>query len=214
MIPGHAATRLDEALADTPVVYLQGARQTGKSTLAKDLGDQRSAPYLTLDTAAVLAAAADDPDGFVAGLPRPVVIDEAQRAPALAVAIKATVNADRQPGQFLLTGSAGVMSLPKLSDSLAGRMDGVVRRGAARIAVGAGLGMNLARGFVSRIGESRVQGPSWSISSSRASAALAVASAERVTASVSASPTAATTPILRSPASTGAPTGGGPPTVR
>ena len=59
-----------------------------------------------------------------------------------------------------------------------------------------------------------VQGPSWSISSSRASAALAVASAERVTASASVSPTAATTPILRSPASTGAPTGGGPPTVR
>ena len=213
MIPRHTATRLDEALADTPVVYLQGARQTGKSTLAKHLGEQRSAPYLTLDTAAVLAAA-DDPDGFVAGLPRPVVIDEAQRAPALAVAIKATVNADRQPGQFLLTGSAGVMSLPKLSDSLAGRMDGVVRRGAARIAVGAGLGMNLARGFVSRIGESRVQGPSWSISSSRAPAALAAASAERVTASASASPTVATTPILRSPTSTGAPTGGGPPAAR
>lgn len=52
MIPRRATTRLDEALADTPVVYLQGARQTGKSTLAKDLGDQRSAPYLTLDTAA------------------------------------------------------------------------------------------------------------------------------------------------------------------
>lgn len=123
MIPRHAATRLGEALADTPVVYLQGARQTGKSTLARDLGEQRSASYLTLDTAATFAAATDDPDGFVAGLPRPVVIDEAQRAPALAVAIKAAVDADRQPGRFLLTGSAGVMSLPKLSESLAGRME-------------------------------------------------------------------------------------------
>ena len=123
MIPRHAATRLGEALADTPVVYLQGARQSGKSTLAKDLGEQRSASYLTLDTAAVLAAATDDPDGFVAGLARPVVIDEAQRSPALTLAIKAAVDADRRPGQFLLTGSAGVMSLPKLSDSLAGRME-------------------------------------------------------------------------------------------
>ena len=76
-----------------------------------------------MDTAATFAAATDDPDGFVAGLPRPVVIDEAQRVPALAVAIKAAVDADRQPGRFLLTGSAGVMSLPKLSESLAGRME-------------------------------------------------------------------------------------------
>ena len=123
MTPRHAAAQLLEALDDTPVVYLQGARQTGKSTLAKDLAERRSASYLTLDTAAVLAAAADAPDGFVAGLPRPVVIDEAQRAPALAVAIKAAVDADRRPGQFLLTGSAGVMSLPRLAESLAGRME-------------------------------------------------------------------------------------------
>lgn len=123
MIPRHAATQLVEALDDTPVVYLQGARQTGKSTLAQDLAEQRSASYLTLDTAAVLAAAADDPEGFVAGLRRPAVIDEAQRAPALALAIKAAVDADRRPGQFLLTGSAGVMSLPKLAESLAGRME-------------------------------------------------------------------------------------------
>ena len=123
MIPRHSVVRLREALGDTPVVYLQGARQTGKSTLAKSFAERRSASYLTLDTAAVLAAAADDPDGFVAGLPRPAVIDEAQRAPALALAIKAAVDADRRPGQFLLTGSAGVMSLPKLSESLAGRME-------------------------------------------------------------------------------------------
>ena len=123
MTPRHAAAQLLEALDDTPVVYLQGARQAGKSTLAKALAERRSASYLTLDTAAVLAAAADAPDGFVAGLPRPVVIDEAQRAPALAVAIKAAVDADRRPGQFLLTGSAGVMSLPRLAESLAGRME-------------------------------------------------------------------------------------------
>ena len=123
MLPRHATPRLQEALADTPVVYLQGARQVGKSTLAKDLAEQRSASYMTLDAAAVRAAAADDPDGFVVGLPRPVVIDEAQRIPALATAIKAAVDADRTPGQFLLTGSAGVMALPTLADSLAGRME-------------------------------------------------------------------------------------------
>ena len=123
MFPRHATLRLQEALADTPVVYLQGARQTGKSTLAKSLAERRSASYVTLDTAAVYAAADDDPDGFVAGLPLPVVIDEAQRVPALATAIKAAVDADRTPGQFLLTGSAGVMSLPTLADSLAGRME-------------------------------------------------------------------------------------------
>ena len=123
MIPRHSIVGLREALGDTPVVYLQGARQTGKSTLAKSFAEQRSASYLTLDTAAVLAAATDDPDGFVAGLPRPAVIDEAQRAPALALAIKAAVDADRRPGQFLLTGSASVMSLPELAESLAGRME-------------------------------------------------------------------------------------------
>ena len=81
------------------------------------------ARYLTLDAAAVLAAAQDDPEGFIAGLERPVVIDEAQRAPALALAIKLAVDADRRPGQFLLTGSSSVMSLPRLADSLAGRME-------------------------------------------------------------------------------------------
>ena len=120
----HATDTLLAALRDTPVVYLQGARQTGKSTLVRAVAErQHPARYLTLDTAAVLAAASNDPEGFIAGLDRPVVIDEVQRAPALALAIKAAVDADRRPGQFLLTGSASVMSLPALSDSLAGRME-------------------------------------------------------------------------------------------
>ncbi len=123
MIHRHAARQLRDALDDTPVVYLQGARQTGKSTLAKGLAEQGFASYSTLDVAAVLAAATADPDGFVAGLPRPAVIDEVQRAPALALAIKAAVDADRRAGQFLLTGSAGALSLPGLADSLAGRME-------------------------------------------------------------------------------------------
>lgn len=124
MIPRHATERILEGLQDTPVVYVQGARQAGKSTLARGIAErQRPASYLTLDTAAVLAAAASDAEGFIAGLERPAVIDEAQRAPALALAIKAAVDADRRPGQFLLTGSASVLSLPKLAESLAGRME-------------------------------------------------------------------------------------------
>lgn len=120
----HATGALLDALRDTPVVYLQGARQTGKSTLVRAVAErEHPARYLTLDTAAVLAAALNNPEGFIAGLERPVVIDEVQRAPALALAIKAAVDTDRRPGQYLLTGSASVMSLPALSDSLAGRME-------------------------------------------------------------------------------------------
>ena len=124
MLPRHSYRQLLDSLSDTPVVYLQGPRQSGKSTLAQSLQEPLSdAPYLTLDTTAVLAAATEDPEGFVAGLPQAAIIDEVQRAPALALAIKAAVDADRRPGRFLLTGSAGVLSLPRLADSLAGRME-------------------------------------------------------------------------------------------
>jgi uncharacterized protein len=124
MVPRHLAPRIVDALHDTPVVYLQGARQTGKSTLAQAIArEQRFADYLTLDTAAVLAAAEGDPEGFVAGLEGPTVIDEVQKAPRLALAIKAAVDKRRRSGQFLLTGSASVMALPRLSESLAGRVE-------------------------------------------------------------------------------------------
>jgi predicted AAA+ superfamily ATPase len=118
------ATRLSEALADAPVVLLQGARQTGKSTLVQSaLSDKRTATYLTMDNISVLAAAQQDPVGFLAGLRgRNVILDEIQRAPELFVSIKAEVDRDRTPGRFLLTGSANAMALPRLSDSLAGRM--------------------------------------------------------------------------------------------
>ncbi len=124
MIRRHATRRLLDALSDTPVVHLQGARQTGKSTLVQSIAaGPKPRTYLTLDRAAVRAAAQADPEGFVAGLDGPAVIDEVQRAPALALAIKAAVDADRRAGQFLLTGSASILSLPRLSESLAGRME-------------------------------------------------------------------------------------------
>ena len=124
MIPRHATERILEGLEDTPVVYVQGARQAGKSTLVQSIAERRRpAPYLTLDNATVLAAASSDAEGFIAGLERPAVLDEAQRVPALALAVKAAVDANRRPGQFLLTGSASVLALPKLAESLAGRME-------------------------------------------------------------------------------------------
>lgn len=124
MFKRHIQARLLEALADTPVVLLVGARQTGKSTLVRHLADSvYPARYLTLDDATTLAAARHDPTGFLAGLEGPVIIDEVQRAPELFLAIKSSVDRQRQPGRFLLTGSANVMLLPRLADALAGRME-------------------------------------------------------------------------------------------
>ncbi len=128
MIQRHLTPELREALADTPVVLLNGARQVGKSTLAQRLavegfGGAEAVRYATLDDATVLAAAEADPDGFIRSFEGPAVIDEVQRAPGLFRAIKAVVDADRRPGRFLLTGSADVFLLPSVSESLAGRME-------------------------------------------------------------------------------------------
>jgi predicted AAA+ superfamily ATPase len=113
-----------DALADTPVVLLLGARQVGKSTLARALLEAYpGGRYLTLDDPAVRRAAEVDPDGFVAQFKGTTVLDEIQLAPHLFRAIKAEVDRDRRPGRFLLTGSANVMVLPQLSESLAGRME-------------------------------------------------------------------------------------------
>lgn len=120
----HLAPLLADSLSDTPVVVINGARQSGKSTLAQSLSLDGVAPrrYLTLDDAVVLNAVKSDPAGFIHGLQGPVTLDEVQRAPELFLPIKAAVDRDRQPGRFLLTGSADVMLLPGMADSLAGRM--------------------------------------------------------------------------------------------
>ena len=124
MFPRHITGQLLEALADTPVAALHGARQTGKSTLVRRLSqNEYPAQYLTLDDLGVLSAARRDPAGFLAGLSGPAVIDEAQRAPDLLLAIKAEVDRDRRPGRFLLTGSSHILNLPRLSETLAGRME-------------------------------------------------------------------------------------------
>ncbi len=119
----HCESDLYAALADTPVVLVSGARQTGKSTLVAALAAEPPPAYVTLDDATALAAATADPQGFLAGLGERAVIDEVQKAPGLFPAIKLAVDKDRRPGRFLLTGSANVLLLPRISESLAGRME-------------------------------------------------------------------------------------------
>ncbi len=112
-----------ETLGDSPVVLLQGARQTGKTTLAEILGQEIDAAYQSFDIATTLAAVRADPAGFLAAhADRPLILDEVQRFPELFLPMKVEVDRGRRPGRFLLTGSASILSLPRLSESLAGRM--------------------------------------------------------------------------------------------
>ncbi len=122
MIPRRITPKIFDALEFSPVVLLSGARQTGKTTLVKSIALERNMHYVTLDDLTALQAAKSDPMGFLAGFGRPLVIDEVQRVPELLIAIKASVDRNRQPGQFLLTGSANALMLPKVSESLVGRM--------------------------------------------------------------------------------------------
>ncbi|WP_252178193.1 ATP-binding protein [Endozoicomonas sp. 4G] len=119
--PRYLQPKINEALQDTPVVCLLGARQVGKSTLCRELSPERA--YLTFDDSSVLQAAKDDPAGFVQNLPEYVTLDEVQRVPELLFAIKAEVDRNRKPGRFLLTGSANLMLLPRVKESLAGRIE-------------------------------------------------------------------------------------------
>lgn len=115
--------RVAEALADTPVVLIHGPRQCGKTTLARQVGDAAGYAYVSFDDDLQRAAAQSDPIGFVADLPEKVVLDEVQRVPSLFTSLKAVVDKRRKPGRFILTGSANVLLVPTLADSLAGRME-------------------------------------------------------------------------------------------
>jgi predicted AAA+ superfamily ATPase len=113
--------RAEEALTDTPVVLIVGPRRAGKTTLVRKMGGA-GRTYITLDDQTTLDAAQSDPVGFIRGLDQ-AIIDEIQRAPDLLLAIKKTVDEDYRPGRFLLTGSANILTLPRVADSLAGRME-------------------------------------------------------------------------------------------
>lgn len=122
----QALSLVAESLADTRVVAINGARQVGKSTLARIVADADDIPVVVrlLDDAATLRSAQDDPVGFVdSGEDRLMVIDEVQLAPELFRAMKLAVDANPRPGQFLLTGSAQILALRDLPDALPGRME-------------------------------------------------------------------------------------------
>lgn len=117
----YLQTKLKIALSDTPVVCILGARQSGKTTLAKQFTKDRT--YINFDDLTMLTAAKQDPTGFIQGLPEKVILDEIQRIPELMPVIKASVDLKRTPGRFLLTGSANLLLLPNVQESLAGRME-------------------------------------------------------------------------------------------
>jgi predicted AAA+ superfamily ATPase len=118
-----AESTLITALADTPVVLIHGPRQCGKTTLALQVGKRRGYRYYTFDDAATLAAARADITGFVGRLERRAILDEVQHVPELFAALKPVVDANRSSVRFILTGSSNVLLIPRLSDSLAGRME-------------------------------------------------------------------------------------------
>ena len=126
LVPRHAATLLEEALEDTPVTLVHGPRHCGKTTLALQVGGPRRYSYMSFDDEAVLQSARRDPAGFILDLPDRVILDEVQRVPGVFLALKFSVDRNRAPGRFILTGSSNVLLVPGFANSLLGRMQ-VVR---------------------------------------------------------------------------------------
>lgn len=157
---------LREALQDTPVILIHGSRQCGKTTLSQLVGEELDYHYITFDDDNQLHAAKADPVGFVQSLPEKTILDEIQRTPELFKAIKASVDKNRKPGRFILTGSANILLLPQLADSLAGRMEIIHLRPLAQAEIGdqepnllsqlfkADFGLETNQGNYQRLGES------------------------------------------------------------
>ncbi len=125
-VPRHAKSRVLEALGDTRIVVIQGARQVGKTTLLREIVDEIGGRLETFDDDITRASAEADPVGFLSRDPEELLaIDEVQRVPGLILALKLVVDRDPRPGRFLLTGSADLVRLPAAQDSLAGRAENV-----------------------------------------------------------------------------------------
>lgn len=120
--PRWLKTSLLQSFKVSPVVLLIGPRQSGKTTLMKEIGQELGMDYLTFDTLKQLSAAQEDPEGFIGAITKSIIIDEVQRVPQIALPIKLAVDQKRIAGFFGLTGSANPLVAPKLNDSLAGRM--------------------------------------------------------------------------------------------
>ncbi|HSV92866.1 MAG TPA: AAA family ATPase, partial [Desulfobacterales bacterium] len=119
ILPRLVSTALAQRLSVMPAVVVTGARQTGKSTLAEQLV-QGERHYRSLDDFDVLDAARRDPEALLGGT-EPVTLDEVQREPGLFPAVKRAIDRNRKPGRFLLTGSANLLLMRQVSESLAGR---------------------------------------------------------------------------------------------
>jgi len=123
LLARHIRPQVLEALAESRAVALLGARQVGKSTLVADIAaNEHPARMISLDDEPTLNAARADPASFVASITSPAMIDEVQRAPSLLLAIKRRLDNDQTRGQFLLTGSANILTLPTVADALPGRV--------------------------------------------------------------------------------------------
>lgn len=122
MLPRVASKALEAAARTMPVVAVMGARQTGKTTLVRSQSWLSTYHYLTLDDLSVRLAAQEDPESLVAHSAR-MILDEVQRAKDLLIAVKRAVDSDpvRTPGRFILTGSANLLMLERLGETLAGR---------------------------------------------------------------------------------------------
>ncbi len=124
MIKRYISQFIKDSLKDFPAVLISGARQVGKSTLAHQLKEEGIIDhYLALDDINNLESALTNPDGFINQFQGSIAIDEIQRAPDLLRAIKKSIDEERRPGRFLLTGSANILSYPGVNESMAGRMD-------------------------------------------------------------------------------------------
>ena len=128
----HVAEKLKNALLASPVVYLNGARQTGKSTLVQHMAGEtgsvlQDAVYLTFDRPTVMAAASAAPEAFLSAYSDAIIVDEVQLVPELFRALKVVVDelrynqAEKINGRYLLTGSANILAFPKLAEALVGR---------------------------------------------------------------------------------------------
>ncbi|MCL2253913.1 MAG: ATP-binding protein [Lachnospiraceae bacterium] len=127
MINRNIETLVNDTLNDTPVTVIQGARQVGKSTLALMVSKHRKCMHVTLDSDIALTAAKENPYEFVSQFPEGLlIIDEIQRCPDLLKAIKLSVDENRKPGRFLITGSANILNLRKSNESLAGRAESII----------------------------------------------------------------------------------------
>ena len=112
---------IKQMLSERRVLMLSGPRQSGKTTLSRELESDLT-EYRTLDDGTLREAAKNDPQGFIKRRTKTLIIDEVQRIPSLLPAIKKAVDEDTRPGQYLLTGSANIQSLPTVRESLAGRI--------------------------------------------------------------------------------------------